>query len=80
MTLTTDEAAQQVGVKPSTIRRWVMLGELTPIRLSANGNNANPMRFREEDVTGVAYSKANHKRHARMVQKWQDACSSLRDM
>lgn len=65
MTVTTDEAAEIVGVKPATIRRWVLSGELRPVR-----KNAKPMRFLEHDVTSVARLHRDPRRHARAVKRW----------
>lgn len=45
MTLTTDEAAEIAGVSPVTIRKWVMLGWLDPVR-----RGARPMRFHYDEV------------------------------
>lgn len=74
MTVTTEEAAQIVGVKPATIRRWVMAGELRPVR-----QNAKPMRFIEHEVTRVAREHRDSRRHARAVKRWL-ACAGTTDI
>lgn len=45
MTLTTEEAADVAGVSPVTIRKWVMLGWLSPVR-----RGARPLRFDYDEV------------------------------
>jgi excisionase family DNA binding protein len=74
MTLTTDEAAQMVGVTPATIRRWVAAGELRPVR-----QNAKPLRFVEHEVTRVAREHRDSRRHAKAVKRWV-ACQQTTDI
>lgn len=45
MTLTTEEAATTAGVSPITLRKWVMLGWLEPVR-----RGARPLRFEYDEV------------------------------
>lgn len=68
MTVTTEEAAEIAGVNPATIRKWVLAGELTPMR-----RGAKPMRFWYSDVARCQRnrrSKAWVKRHAEAVERW----------
>ncbi len=58
-TLTTDEAAEWVGVSVWTIRRWDSRGLLAPVR-----PGASPLRYREADVVSVAASMMSARRHA----------------
>lgn len=68
MTLTTDEAAEIAGVDSSLIRKWVMRGDLEPVR-----RGAKPLRFRYEDVARVQRdkrSKAWQQRHDAARDRW----------
>jgi len=68
MTVTTEEAAGIAGVDPSLIRKWVMRGDLEPMR-----RGAKPLRFRYEDVARVQREKRPktwRTRHAEAVARW----------
>lgn len=66
MTVTTDEAAAIAGVDPSLIRKWVLRGDLEPVR-----RGAKPMRFHYEDV---ARCQADNRTKA-----WRDRQSAARE-
>lgn len=73
MTVTTDEAATIAGVSVAQIRKWVLAGDLEPVR-----RGARPLRFHYEDVARVQRekrTKAWERRHAQAVAAW-DACIS----
>lgn len=68
MTVTTDEAATIAGVDPTTIRKWVMRGDLEPVR-----RGAKPLRFHYDDVARVQASKRPRRwreRHDRLREAW----------
>lgn len=68
MTVTTDEAAELAGVDPAVIRKWVLRGDLEPIR-----RGAKPLRFHYDDVARVQRekrSKAWRRRHAEARSAW----------
>lgn len=71
MTLTTEEAAEQAGVDPSVLRKWVMRGDLEPVR-----RGARPLRFHYDDVARVQREKrgkAWRAQHAEAVERWSAA-------
>jgi predicted site-specific integrase-resolvase len=68
MTVTTDEAAEIAGVDPSVIRKWVLRGDLEPVR-----RGAKPLRFAYDDVCRVQRekrSKAWRARHEAARDAW----------
>lgn len=74
--MTTDEAAALAGVDPAVIRKWVLRGDLEPVR-----RGAKPLRFRYDDVAAVQQAKRSkvwRARHADAVARWRDECR--RDM
>lgn len=73
-TMTTDEAAEIAGVKPATIRSWVMRGWLEPVR-----RGAKPLRFRYDDVARVQREHRPEtwaRRHAEAAERWK-SCVGL---
>jgi predicted site-specific integrase-resolvase len=68
MTVTTDEAAHIAGVRPVTIRQWVMKGWLEPVR-----RGAKPLRFHYADVARVQREHRPRSwdvRHAEAAERW----------
>lgn len=68
MTVTTDEAAELAGIDPSVIRKWVMRGDLEPVR-----RGAKPLRFYYDDVCRVQREKRPKgwlARHAAARDAW----------
>ena len=47
--LTTSQVAERLGVDSSTIRRWVLNGDITPTRTTLGGHH----RFTESDLENV---------------------------
>ena len=54
--LTTSEAAQLLGVRPNTVRRWSNKGILKAYRFSPRGDR----RFRREDIDGFLKETENN--------------------
>lgn len=68
MTVTTDEAAEIAGVDPAVIRKWVMRGDLEPVR-----RGARPLRFEYDDIARVQAEKRSkgwRSRHETAVLEW----------
>lgn len=68
MTVTTEEAATLAGVDPAVLRKWVLRGDLEPVR-----RGAKPLRFHYDDVARVQRekrSKAWRARHVEAVERW----------
>jgi excisionase family DNA binding protein len=63
--LTTDEAADRLGLRPSTVRRWVMKGWLVPVLRS------RPLRFREADVERARGQRLTEADHERLDTLWR---------
>lgn len=71
MTVTINEAAHIAGVSVATLRKWVLAGDLEPVR-----RGARPLRFHYDDVARCQRehrTKAWHQRHAEAVERL-DAC------
>jgi len=69
MTVTTDEAAEIAGIDPALIRKWVMRGDLEPMR-----RGAKPLRFRYDDVARVQREKRGKgwdRQHAEVRDLWE---------
>ncbi len=61
MILTTDEAAEHLGLTPSAVRQMVVRGELVPLR-----RGAKPLRFNLLDVAEAAVRRLSADEHARL--------------
>ena len=66
--LTTEEAAEQVGVTPATIRQWVMRGHLEPVR-----RGAHPLRFHLLDVARCHADRQSREYHDTLRRRWRQA-------
>lgn len=68
MIVTTDEAATIAGIDPAVIRKWVMRGDLHPLR-----RGAKPLRFHYDDIARVQADKRTktwRQRHAAAREAW----------
>lgn len=68
MTVTTDEAAEIAGIDPAVLRKWVMRGDLEPVR-----RGTKPLRFDYDDVCRVQREKRPKGwlvRHAEARDAW----------
>jgi predicted site-specific integrase-resolvase len=75
MTVTTDEAAELAGIDPAVIRKWVLRGDLEPVR-----RGARPLRFDYDDVARVQRekrSKAWRARHDAARDAWIGAAGAV---
>jgi excisionase family DNA binding protein len=63
--LTTEQAAQRLGIEPTTVRRWVMKGWLTPVARS------RPLRFHELDVEAARAQRLSEAEHDRLDTLWR---------
>ena len=66
MTLTTEEAAAEVGTDPATLRAWVSRGHLRPVRVGAK-----PLRFRREDVIEAWLQRRSQRWHDDLDALWR---------
>jgi len=65
-TLTTEQAAQRLGIEPPTVRRWVMKGWLRPVL-----PRSKPLVFLELDVERAYAMRAMPaERHKRIDDAW----------
>lgn len=70
-TLTTDEAARVLGLRPATVRRWVMKGWLRPV------TGGRPLRFRWLDVEQARAERMAPDDRARLdalAREWRARC------
>lgn len=70
-TLTTDEAAEVLGLRPATVRRWVMKGWLRPVV------GGRPLRFRWLDVEQALATHrpgVDQERLEAMAREWRARC------
>jgi excisionase family DNA binding protein len=77
MIVTTEEAADLLGVKAATVRSWVLKGWLEPLR-----RGAKPLRFRYDEVAAVQRQhrpETWERRHAEAVDRWM-SCVSASDV
>lgn len=68
MTVTTEEAAEIAGVDPAVLRKWVLRGDLEPVR-----RGAKPLRFDYDDVARVQREKRGkgwRARHVAAQEAW----------
>ena len=65
MTLTIGQAAHHLDVSESTLRNWVLRGQLEPIR-----RGAKPLRFHESDVLACAEQRMTDAQHRRLDALW----------
>lgn len=68
MIVSTDEAAEMACVDPAVIRKWVMRGDLEPLR-----RGAKPLMFYYDDVARVQASKRPKSwrlRHSAAREAW----------
>lgn len=70
LTITLDEAAEQLGISPATIRSWVLRGHLEPLN-----RGSRPLHFRASDVWDCAArrrSTEERERLDRLAKAWSD--------
>ena len=75
MILTTEQAAAELGVKPSRIRRMVMAGDLAPLR-----PGARPLMFRLDDVIECAHRRLTGSERAHLdtlAEQWRDTVANV---
>lgn len=72
--LTTEEAAEQVGVTPATIRSWVLRGQLEPVR-----RGVHPMHFDWLEVSRCHADRKPRSYHDTLRRKWV-ACIRAAEM
>ena len=68
MIVTTDEAATLAGISPVTLRKWVMQGDIEPVR-----RGANPLKFEYDEVARVQRDKRPkvwQRQHVERVTAW----------
>lgn len=74
LVLTTEEAAEQVGVSPATIRSWVLRGHLEPLM-----RGVHPLRFDWLDVARCHADRKPQAYHDTLRRKWA-ACIRADEM
>lgn len=74
MSVTIEEIVALTGASTRAVRRWVVKGQLAPIR-----RGAHPLRFHEDEVYQCwrdRYDGGNGK-HARRDRQWREICESV---
>lgn len=70
MILTTEQAADELGVSPARVRQLVMAGDLEPFK-----RGAKPLRFRLDDVIDCEArrrTRAEQDRLVTLAERWRD--------
>ena len=75
MILTTEQAAAELGVKSSRIRRMVMAGDLVPLK-----PGARPLMFRLDDVIECQHQRLSGGERTRLdtlASMWRDTVADV---
>ena len=75
MILSTEQAAAELGVSPSRVRRMVMAGDLVPLR-----PGARPLMFRLDVVIECAHRRLSGAERAHLdtlASQWRDTVADV---